>query len=95
MTPDSSEPKSPTSPEPMNQASARLIATMRSSLSNALAAGEAERTYGRILPPRIDSPPTLAVGVAAAPDEAQSARRSEAPCRSRREQPWRLRRSGP
>ena len=84
MTPDSREPKSPTGLEPVNQASARLIAAMRSSLSNALAAGEAERIYGRILPRRIDSPPTLAVGVAAARDEAQSARGSEAPSQTRR-----------
>jgi hypothetical protein len=68
MTSNASEPESPGSPEPVSQASAQLIAAIRSSLTNALAAGEAERTYGRILPRRIDPPPTLAVGVAAARD---------------------------
>jgi hypothetical protein len=81
MTPDS---RSPISPDPVNQASMRLTAALHASLSRALAAGEAERTYGRILPRRIDPPPTLAVGVAAARDETQSVCRSEAPRRSRR-----------
>ena len=84
MTPDSSGPKSPIRPDPVNQASVRLTAGMRSSLAKALAAGEAERTYGRILPTPNYSPPTLAVGVAAARDDSRSGRRSEAPCRSRR-----------
>ena len=84
MTADSSEPKSPISPDPVNQASVRLTVAMRSSLAKALAVGEAERTYGRILPAPNYSPPTLAVGVAAARDDSRSARRSEAPWRSRR-----------
>jgi hypothetical protein len=57
---------------------------MPSSLSKALAAGDTGRTYGRILPRRTDSPPTLAVGVAPARDETQSACRTKAPWRSRR-----------
>jgi hypothetical protein len=84
MTPDSREPKSPISPDSLNQASLRFTATIRSSLAKALAAGEAERTYGGILPRRIDSPPTLAVGVAAARHDTERARRLEAPSRSRR-----------
>jgi hypothetical protein len=84
MTPDSSEVKSATNPEPLNRAVAQRIAALHASLSRALAAGEPERTYGPILLRRIDPPPTLAVGVAAARDDARSARRSEAPCRSRR-----------
>jgi hypothetical protein len=85
MTPDPSEPNLAIRPESVNQASARLTTVMRSSLAKALAAGGAERTYGRILPAPNYSPPTLAVGIAAAPDgETQSVCRSEAPWRSRR-----------
>jgi hypothetical protein len=84
MTPDSSETNSPISPDPVNQSSVRLIAATRSSLAKALAVGEAERTYGRILPRRIDSPPTLAVCVAAARHDTERGCRLEAPNRSRR-----------
>jgi hypothetical protein len=84
MTSNSSETNSPISSDPVNQSSVRLIAAMRTSLANALAVGEAERTYGRILPAPNYSPPTLAVGVAAAGDESRSARRLEAPYRCRR-----------